>query len=235
MTDFLQFVTNQFDLFKGSVPILQKGIEKSGGTQIIDLASGGGGAWLKLVNHLKEPNPNLKVHLTDYYPNHAAFEKMIQQGNGYLTYEKASVNALQVPEQLKGFRTQFLSFHHFKPADAQQILQNAVDNQAVIGIFEAQKRSIAHFIQFFFSPINVLLMTPFIRPFSLGRLIFTYLIPIVPVFVWWDGLVSVLRTYSVAEMEAMTKRLKNGDSFEWEIGAIKTGPVTNLYLLGYPK
>ena len=33
MTDFLQFVTNQFDLFKASVPILQKGLDKSGETQ----------------------------------------------------------------------------------------------------------------------------------------------------------------------------------------------------------
>lgn len=234
MTDFLQFVTNQFDLFKGSVPILQKGLEKSGQAQIIDLASGGGGAWLKLVEHLKTSHPNLKVKLTDYYPNHTAFEKMVRQGNGQLEFEKASVNALGVPQKLKGFRTQFLSFHHFKPADAQQILQNAVDNQAVIAIFEAQKRSVAHFIQFFFSPINVLLMTPFIRPFSLGRILFTYLIPVVPIFVWWDGLVSVLRTYSVAEMEAMTKELKDGDSFEWEIGEVKNGPVVNLYLLGYP-
>lgn len=235
MTDFLQFVTNQFDLFKGSVPILQKGLEKSGQSQIIDLASGGGGAWLKLVNHLKASHPTLKVKLTDYYPNHTAFEKMVRQGNGHFEFETASVNALDVPQKLKGFRTQFLSFHHFKPADAQQILQNAVDNQAVIAIFEAQKRSVAHFIQFFFSPINVLLMTPFIRPFSFGRIVFTYLIPIVPVFVWWDGLVSVLRTYSVGEMEAMTKALNNGDSFEWEIGEVKNGPVVNLYLLGYPK
>ncbi len=235
MTDFLQFVTNQFDLFKGSVPILQKGLEKSGDAQIIDLASGGGGAWLKLVKHLDDSSPNLKIHLTDYYPNHTAFEKIAQIGNGQFTFETASVNALQVPENLKGFRTQFLSFHHFKPADAQQILQNAVDHKAVIGIFEAQKRSIAHFIQFFFSPINVLLMTPFIRPFSFGRIIFTYLIPIVPIFVWWDGLVSVLRTYSVAEMEAMTKQLNNGDSYEWEIGETKNGPVVNLYLLGYAK
>lgn len=235
MTDFLGFVTNQFDMFKGSVPILQKGLEKSGGSQVIDLASGGGGAWLKLVSHLKETHPNIQVKLTDYFPNHAAFEKMVDKGGAYFSFEKESVNALQVPENLKGFRTQFLSFHHFKPEDAQQILQNAVDNQSVIGIFEGQKRSIAHFIQFFFSPINVLLMTPFIRPFSFGRIIFTYLIPVVPVFVWWDGLVSVLRTYSVKEMTDMTKALNNGDSFEWEIGDVKNGPMVNVYLLGYPK
>lgn len=235
MTDFLQFVTNQFDMFKASVPILEKGLAKSGGTQIIDLASGGGGAWLKLVNHLKEKHPDLKIKLTDYYPNHRAFEKMLAKGGDYFEYEKNSVNALKVPNHLKGLRTQFLSFHHFKPTDAQQILQNAVDNQAVIGIFEGQKRSVVHFIQFFFSPINVLLTTPFIRPFSLGRIIFTYLLPVVPIFVWWDGLVSVLRTYSVEEMKTMTQNLKNGASFEWEIGEVKNGPVTNLYLLGYPK
>lgn len=129
-------------------------------------------------------------------------------------------------------------FHLFEFEDQQwfpKLLQNAVDHQSVIGIFEGQKRSIAHLIQFFFSPINVLLVTPFIRPFSLGRLLFTYLIPVVPIFVWWDGLVSVLRTYSVEEMTDMTKQLKNGDSFEWEIGAIKNGPMVNLYLLGYPK
>lgn len=235
MTDFLQFVTNKFDMFKGSVPIIKKGIEKSGGAQVIDLASGGGGAWLALVKHLKEAFPDLKIKLTDYYPNHTAFEKMVADGKGHFEFEKQSVNALDVPAGLKGMRTQFLSFHHFTPEQAQQILQNAVDNQSVIGIFEGQQRSVAHFIQFFFSPINVLLMTPFIRPFSIGRIIFTYLIPVVPLFVWWDGLVSVLRTYSVKEMEEMTQQLKNGDSFEWEIGKVKSGPVSNLYLLGYPK
>ena len=163
------------------------------------------------------------------------FEKIVKKGGNYFSFEKKSVNALDVPKHLKGFRTQFLSFHHFKPADAQQILQSAVDNQSVIGIFEGQKRSVAHFIQFFFSPINVLLMTPFIRPFSLGRIIFTYLLPVVPVFVWWDGLVSVLRTYSVEEMKEMVGKLENGDSFEWEIEERKTGQVTVLYLLGYPK
>lgn len=235
MTDFLGFVSTKFDLFKPSIPILQKGLAKSGGMQVIDLASGGGGAWLKLLEHLKEKNPTIQVKLTDYYPNRKAFEKLVKKGGKALDFEKESVNALDVPDHLKGFRTQFLSFHHFNPKDAQQILQNAVDHQSVIGIFEAQKRSIAHFIQFFFSPINVLLTTPFIRPFSLGRIIFTYLIPLVPIFTWWDGLVSVLRTYSVKEMEEMTKKLANGDRFEWEIGEIKNGPITNLYLLGYPK
>ena len=86
-----------------------------------------------------------------------------------------------------------------------------------------------------FSPLTVLIMTPFIRPFRLGRIVFTYLIPIVPLIVLWDGLVSSLRTYSVAEMKAMVAKLDNADSFEWEIERVKSGPAHILYLLGYPK
>ncbi len=235
MTDFLQFVTNQFDFYKGIVPILKKGVEKSGSNTIIDLASGAGGGWKKLGEHLKAELPEVEVVLSDYYPNTDAFQLFVEQNGAMFSYKKESVNALDVPKELKGFRTQFLSFHHFKPEEAHQILQNAVDCQTPIGIFEAQERSIPHFIQFMLSPINVLISTPFIRPFKLGRILFTYLIPLVPLFVLWDGLVSVLRTYSASELEKMTKQLKNSDSFTWEIGKKKTGPITILYLLGYPK
>ena len=234
-TDFLQFVANhQMDLYKGIIPILEKGLTKVDNQTVVDLASGGGGPWLKMAENLRENGTDFKVILTDYFPNIDAFKKMQAQGNGQFTYRAERVSALDVPKDLKGFRTQFLSFHHFTPEDAQQILQNAVDQGSPIGIFEAQERNLLTLIQFAFSPINVLLSTPFIRPFKWGRLLFTYLIPIVPLFVLWDGLVSVLRTYSVEEMKAMTSRLNNSESFKWEIGKTKNGPVTNLYLLGYP-
>jgi len=235
MTDFLQFVSNKFGLYKGIMPLLTEALRKTESDQIIDLASGGGGGLLKIAEDLQKELPNLKIKLTDYYPNIDAFEETLKKGGNIFKYEKESINALDVPENLKGFRTQFLSFHHFTPEEAQQILQNAVDNNAPIAIFEAQERGIAHLIQFFFSPINVLLTAPFIRPFKIGRILFTYLIPLVPLFVWWDGLVSVVRTYSVDEMNAMVAKLNNTETYDWNVGKVKTGPMTNLYLIGTPK
>jgi len=129
-------------------------------------------------------------------------------------------------------RTQFLSLHHFKPKDAKKILQNAVATKQNIAIFEGQERSFASIFAMIFSPITVLLVTPFIKPFSVGRIIFTYLIPLVPIFVLWDGIVSSLRTYSVKEMEDLVNGLENKDQFDWEIGRKKSGPGVNLYLLG---
>jgi len=234
-TDFLQFVANKFDFYKGVIPILKKGIDKSNSNTIIDLASGGGGGWIRLSEHLTEEMPKVKVHLSDYYPNISAFEATVKKKPSFFSFEKDSVNALNVPAHLKGLRTQFLSFHHFKPIDAKQILQNAIDSNAPIAIFEAQKRDIIHFIKFLFSPINVLITTPFIKPFSFGRIFFTYLLPIVPVFVFWDGLVSVLRTYSKKEMEEMIESLNNHELFDWEVDEKKEKGFTILYLLGTPK
>lgn len=235
MTDFLQFVANRFDFYKTITPVLKKGVSVSGTNTIIDLASGGGGGWLKLSEHVAEEMPEVTVCLTDFYPNIPAFERTKLKNPTVFSYETHSVNALNVPSHLKGLRTQFLSLHHFRPDDAQQIFQNAVDARSPIAIFEAQRRTVGDFIKFFFSPLNVLFVTPLIRPFSFGRIFFTYLIPIVPIFVWWDGLVSVLRTYSDKEIHGLIAKLRNGDTFEWEVSCVKSGQVKIYYVLGIPK
>jgi len=221
-------------MYKPIIPVIEKGIEASGTNQIVDLGSGGGGGLIWLNQELKKDNPELKILLTDYFPNIPAFEHTKKQA-GNFEFISTSVDARNVPKELKGLRTQFLSLHHFKPADAKKILQNAVDAKSPIAIFEAQERSFLSLLAMLFSPLSVVFMTPFIMPFKLGRIIFTYLIPIVPLFVLWDGLVSSLRTYSVKEMNALVKSLDNHESFDWEIKRIQSGPGVILYLLGTPK
>ncbi|MEJ2691328.1 MAG: hypothetical protein P8130_15575 [Deltaproteobacteria bacterium] len=234
-TEYFQFVANLSDFYKNILPVIRKGIEKSGCHHVIDIGSGGGGGWVKLAERLQKDIPDLRVTLTDLYPNRNAFEAMVRKNPRVFSFETEPVSALNVPARLTGLRTQFLSFHHFRPKEAQQILQNAVDRRVPIALFEAQAREIIYLIRFTLAPLVVLFLTPFIRPFRLGRLLFTYIIPIVPLFVLWDALVSVLRTYRIPEMEEMTHGLEDGDLYEWEIGKRKNGPTTILYLLGYPK
>lgn len=233
-TDFLQFMSNKLKIYQAIVPILKKGIEQSGQDQIVDLGSGGGGGWLWLNEQLRNDIPNLKILLTDYYPNASAFEYTRKQADNF-EYVDRSVDARNVPSELKGIRTLFLVLHHFRPADAQQILQNAVDTGSGIAVFEAQERSLAAFIGMLVSPISVLVTTPFIRPFKWGRILFTYIIPLVPLLTLWDGMVSALRTYSVKEMNELVAKLDHYDTFDWEIGKVKSGPATILYLLGTKK
>ncbi|MDN5216108.1 hypothetical protein QQ020_28810 [Fulvivirgaceae bacterium BMA12] len=233
-TDFLQFLANKTKMYKPVIPLLEKAIQKSGNYQIVDLGSGGGGGLLWLNEALKETYPELKILLTDYYPNIAAFEYTKNQADNF-EYISTPVDARDVPSTLNGLRTQFLSLHHFQPRDAGKILQNAVNSGNPIAVFEAQERSFLSLLAMFFSPISVLFTTPFIRPFKFGRILFTYFIPIVPLFVLWDGIVSSLRTYSVEEMKKLISNVENQDDFDWETGRIKSGPGVILYLIGSHK
>lgn len=234
MTDFLQFLSNKTQMYKPLVPIFNRVLSDYQLKTIVDLGSGGGGGLLWLNSELKKSNPELNVILTDLYPNLTAFEYINQQTDNLNYYPKA-VDARKVPEDLKGLRTQFLSLHHFKPADAQAILQNAVHQNQPIFIVEGQERSFASLLAMIFSPISALLTTPFIKPFRFGRIIFTYFIPLVPLFVLWDGVISSLRTYSVKEMKTLVDSLDQKEQFDWEINRVKSGPATILYLIGLPK
>jgi hypothetical protein len=234
MTDFLQFLSNKAKVYASVLEQIEETLKETNNTKIIDLCSGGGGGLLWLGEELKRKNSNISITLSDYYPNIGAFEH-ITKNSEVFEYEKSSVDARAVPSHLKGLRTQFLSFHHFKPADAQLILQNAVDSQQAIAIFEIQDRSVPSIIAMLLSPLSVLFTTPFIRPFSIGRLIFTYIIPIVPLIVVWDGLVSSFRTYSVNELNDLVTKLKNKDTFNWKIEKKKDRMGFVIYLIGVPK
>ncbi len=108
-----------------------------------------------------------------------------------------------------------------------------------MGVFEASLKPPQAPIIFLLSPLMTLLgyifATPFIRPITWSRFIWTYLLPIVPLATCWDGLVSFLRVYSQKELTELTSSLEHKDYF-WEIGQASTGTPLFVftYLLGYP-
>jgi hypothetical protein len=87
---------------------------------------------------------------------------------------------------------------------------------------------------FLFTPIFVALATPFIRPFRWQRLLWTYVLPLIPLTCWWDGLVSTCRAYTVAEMLAITQGF---DEYDWKADRIGfRGHIGNLtHLQGIPR
>jgi len=237
MTDYLQFIADKFDFAKPIMFVVEKGLQKSGTNQIVDICSGGGGPIAKVNHYLQASLGNdFTITLTDLYPNINAFKTLADNSNGTINYTTESIDATNVPPELVGLRTQFLSFHHFKPAQCVQILQNAVDSNAPIAIFEATERSIGNLFTVLFVPIIQLLVTPFIKPFRWSRLLFTYLIPLIPLCTLWDGSVSVLRSYTIDELRGLTKRVNNAEHYHWEVGkAYITGQQAITYMLGYAK
>ncbi len=238
-TDYLQFVTTRGAGHKNLIPLLTRALQQTGSMDIVDLCSGGTGPWVRLHKQLEQAGLQVKVTLTDKYPNPGSVQKWARTSQGDICYLSEPVDALDVPDHLHGMRTMFEGFHHFKPEHARQILQDAVNKRAAIGIFEASLNLPQGPIIFALSPVMTLLgylfATPFILPRTWRRFLWSYLLPIVPLATCWDGLVSFLRVYSSKELREMVNSLQ-GDDYKWEIGQASTGTPLFVfsYLVGYP-
>ena len=51
----------------------------------------------------------------------------------------------------------------------------------------------------------------------------------------WDGVISVLRTYTVEELNSIILELNHHEQFDWEVGIARSKPVDVGFLLGTPK
>ena len=233
-TDFVRFMAETGNLYEPIVPELKQALIETGSEELLDLCSGGGGPVPSLQKRLAADGCAVRVTLTDRFPNRPAFARARWQSRGGVDFSDEPVDATAVPPHLSGFRTLFASFHHFRPEAAQRILQDAVDQRRPIAAFEVTVRNVLVALGSLFLAFLVLLATPFIRPFRWSRLFWTYVIPIVPLFVAWDGCVSCLRTYSVQELQALVAGLGPND-YIWQIGR-KRGVLSPgvTYLIGYP-
>lgn len=234
-TDYLHFMINKFNIYKPAAVIVKELIENSGKSDILDLCSGGGGGMNLFQGELEKiTGKDITVTLSDKYPNTDAFEKIKSETGGKVNYLSKPVDALNVPDDKKYIRTIFSAFHHFKPVDAKKIIEQAVNCNAPIAIFEGAAKEVKNFLGILlFTPIIFLLITPFMKPFRWSRLFFTYIIPLIPVTTTWDGLVSILRMYTPEEMLEMANSV-NKNSYIWRSGIIKNKIGTSImYLTGY--
>jgi hypothetical protein len=238
-TDYLQFVVTRGAGHENLIPLFRKALRSAGTSEIVDLCSGSTGPWVRLQEQLRQAGLPVTVRLTDKYPTPEAVQKWSAAARQGIEYLPEPVDATQVPDHLKGMRTLFEGFHHFKPDQACAILQDAVEHRAAIGVFEASLPPRLGPLILLTSPLMTLLgylfATPFIKPRTLSRFLFTYLIPLVPLATIWDGMVSFLRVYSLGELQALIEPLQRAD-YTWETGQASTGTPLFVftYLVGYP-
>lgn len=238
-TDYLQFAATLGSGHKNLVPLFIKALTHAGTTDIVDLCSGGTGPWIHLQEQLHQAGIKVKIVLTDKYPNPNSIQNWKESSRHGIEYLGESVDAMNVPSHLGGMRTLFEGFHHFQPEEAMAILNDAMDKKVAIGIFEASLKPPLGIFILLMSPImtilTYLLITPFIKPRKISRFLWTYLIPIVPLATCWDGVVSLLRVYSLEELKGLTTSLQSKD-YVWEPGKASTGtPIFEFtYLIGYP-
>ena len=237
MMDYLRFMISTLGTYRPIAPLLAEGLHRTNQTRVLELGAGAGGGTETVLAALRHAGQPATITLTDLYPQPAAWADIARRTHGAIGFEPAPVNALAVPAQLMGFRAIFSAFHHFPPDTAAALLRDAVRANTGIGVFEGAGK---HWVELLLAvsvlPVAQLLLTPFFRPFRLSRLVFTYLIPLIPLCTIWDGCVSVLRMYSTEELLALAHVADPAGAFAWQAGKKRHwwGPQVT-YLVGWPK
>lgn len=236
-TDYLRYAQDRFRPYLAAAPLLHRAIEGSGADHLVDLCSGAAGPWPHLLPALSDAGCHLSVNMTDKFINRAALSRLCAQWPEQLTFTPEPVDATAVPERLAGFRTIFSAFHHFPPPLAHRILADAVRQGQGIGIFEFTQRSRRGLLRAAGIFPLVLLWAPCVRPFRWPRFLLTWLVPLMPLIVLFDSLVSNLRTYTPDELRALAAQADPDGRYVWEIGEApaQKSSVPITYLLGYSR
>jgi len=168
-----------------------------------------------LVNHNDFRSEPARFVLTDLHP-HVDDWKKAAAASPNLSYIADSVDATRAPAELIAkykaqgknvFRMFNLAFHHFDDPLARAILKNTIETGDGFGIFELQSRSIVGLLDVCLFGLGIVAFGLYYALvwLSPATLVFTYLIPILPLVLVFDGWVSVLRTRTPDEVEALLR------------------------------
>lgn len=236
MTRLLLVVHRMFKTEPVITKLIGDVLEETGESKIIDLCSGSGGPMEAVYANLKAKNNSLQMVMTDLYPNKETVERINSKDDG-LSFQTDSINAGSVPENLNGVRSMICSFHHMPPDVARKILVNAKESRQPLCVFELSDNSFPKLLAWTAFPINIILcffITPLTRPITWYQLVFTYLIPVIPIFYAWDGAVSNLRTYTISDLDELLVGLED-ETYSWKKEVLKQGNSKFLTLVGIPK
>ncbi len=235
MRAVLQQISSTVPGYETIVDELLSAMENSGTTKVLDLCAGAGGPWVRLVPHLASDPRIERVLLTDVFPDPHAMQAMQEQTNGLVQPHDKPIDALAVPPEMGGFRTVFAAFHHFEPDRARAVLADAVSAGRGIGVFELSERSLlaSAFIGLTAIPMSLALL-PLIRPVRWAYFPLTYVLPLIPAVLVFDGVVSCLRAYHAEELLEMAREV--GPEYEWRAGRTRPAgwPLAVIYLIGVP-
>ena len=249
-----QFVADQLE------PILTDLANETSVT-IVDTCSGNGGPMpdvLRLLTPAQRQSHSIQLVLTDIRPPSELVAKLSERGQNEsdIQYVDRSVdvclplmNQLSADEIHHGdqklkrnpptiIRTLVCGFHHLAPEQARLVLLDAQQAGQSLVIFELTNGTVPpRWLWWATLPPNFLfglLVSAFVRPLSFRRVVFSFLLPVIPACFAWDGAVTSARTYREAEFHAMLETLPQTGDYNWQFLTVPGAVVEHSLIVGRP-
>ena len=212
--------------YKPLVPVVQQLLNENKISNIQDLCSGSG---MPAVFMQQQLSGNYKTILSDKFPDQsfADVENII--------YLKNETDVLLLKPEHGTCYTMYNAFHHFTGSEQQQLLKNLQAANAPFVIAEILEPDFFTMIKIVFTTIIIQLgAAPFVKPFTLLRLLFTYIIPVNLITVTYDGIISVFKSKSVQQYQNLVNKTAN-ENYEITVHKINNWKGAITYIKGNPK
>ncbi|MEZ4772913.1 MAG: hypothetical protein R3D00_07010 [Bacteroidia bacterium] len=145
------------------------------------------------------------------------------------------VDAQNFTAKEEGLYLSVNSFHQFTADEAKAILTKVSKNRQPIVVVEGNNDSLWQvFGMAVIVPLTVILTAPFVKPFRVERLVFTYLIPVLPFVTFLDGFIALFKLYAPQDLDELTASI-DAKNYYWRSGKMDNGRGGKIiYLIGYP-
>ncbi|PWJ44376.1 hypothetical protein [Sediminitomix flava] len=243
MTKLLNVLQKMMGVEKVIANLLLEAKQKTNFTRVVDLGSGSGGAMPMAIAYLNSQFEAeiVDLLLTDLHPNAKLAVSFNSDESNSISYQEESLDAVNLDNTPEGIKTMINSFHHMPPKIASEILASAQKNKESILIYELGENKVPVFVWGLLLPITLpilaimsIFMLPFIKPLTFKDILFTWLIPLVPIFYAWDGQASLPRTYTFEDIEELLPPSDNEYTWEVKPAEKENGKKLGYYILGMP-
>jgi len=148
--------------------------------------------------------------------------------------KRVFVSAENLTTTEEGLYLSVNSFHQFSVNEAKDMLTQISNKKQPVVIVEGNNDSLWQvFGMTVIVPITVLLTAPFVKPFRFERIIFTYIIPVLPFVTFFDGFMALFKLYAPKDLDELTASIKT-DGYYWRSGKLDNGRGGKIiYLIGY--
>jgi hypothetical protein len=220
--EYVGWISVQLRLYR---PVL-KLLNRFPSNQWVDLASGSG--WPAYYIQ-KNASHNIHYTLSDLYPDSVSDEV-----KKHVTIGLEPLNLLDFQPETGKQYSLFNAFHHFTSAQQKQLIHKMKAANAGIIIAEVLEPSLLSFIQVTLAALVVQPLTAWaIRPFSILRIITTYLIPIQLLTVVWDGWLSVLKSKNLKQFKELVTDIADNE-YSIEVKRIKQLQGNLIVIIAQP-